>query len=62
MEALVYHTNQPSLRLLGRLGFQQEGHLRRAAFKDGAWLDTVVCGLLREQLPGALEPHARDTH
>ncbi|HWP64138.1 MAG TPA: GNAT family protein [Candidatus Binatia bacterium] len=39
--------NEPSRRLLEKLGFRREGVLRRASFRDGAWRDLVLYGLLR---------------
>lgn len=50
--------NGPSWRLLERLGFRREGHLRQNVYfhcaQDGAplWQDTFVYGLLRGDLDG----------
>jgi RimJ/RimL family protein N-acetyltransferase len=41
--------NDASRGLLESLGFTQEGRLRRAAFWDGEYLDTIHYGLLREE-------------
>jgi hypothetical protein len=40
--------NLPSIRLLEHLGFKLEGRERRAAFKDGRFMDTLTYGLLKE--------------
>ncbi len=45
----VYSFNEPSLRLHERLGFQQEGRLRRMFFVDGAWVDDVLFGMTAEE-------------
>ena len=37
-------------RALERCGFRQEGRLRGHNFRDGAWRDSFVYGLLREDL------------
>ena len=41
--------NAPAQRLLERLGFQREGVLRRATFRDGRWRDLAIYGILREE-------------
>jgi RimJ/RimL family protein N-acetyltransferase len=48
VNAHVYSFNEPSLRLHERLGFQQEGRLRRMFFLDGAWVDDVIFGMTAE--------------
>jgi RimJ/RimL family protein N-acetyltransferase len=40
--------NTPAQRVLEALGFQREGILRRASFRDGRWCDMAAYGLLRE--------------
>lgn len=40
--------NNPSKKLLERIGFQSEGVLRRAYFRGGNWHDMTIYGLLRE--------------
>lgn len=47
IEADVDPRNSVSLRVLERLGFQREGHLRERYFKDGEIQDSVILGLLR---------------
>lgn len=47
IEADVDPRNTASLRLLERLGFHREGHLRERYFKDGEIQDSIMLGLLR---------------
>ncbi len=47
IEADVDPRNTVSLRLLERLGFRREGHLRERYFKDGEIQDSLMLGLLR---------------
>jgi RimJ/RimL family protein N-acetyltransferase len=44
--------NIPAQRVLERVGFQREGVLRRATFRDGQWRDMAVYGLLRKEVAG----------
>ena len=53
VEADIDPANQPSRRLVERLGFKQEGLLRHRWKVDGVWSDTVWYGLLREEFIGA---------
>ena len=39
--------NKPAQRVLERVGFQREGVLRRAMFRDGQWRDIAIYGILR---------------
>ena len=41
--------NVPAQRVLEGQGFQREGVLRRAMFRDGSWRDVVIYGLLRQE-------------
>ncbi len=41
--------NLPAQRVLEGLGFQREGILRRAMFRDGRWCDIAVYGVLRDE-------------
>lgn len=41
--------NIPSARVLARLGFRQEGRLRRNEFFKGRWWDTLLYALLRDE-------------
>lgn len=47
--AEVYPFNAPSLRLLERVGFQQEGRLRQHEVHQGQRIDLVVLGMLRPE-------------
>jgi [ribosomal protein S5]-alanine N-acetyltransferase len=48
--------NEPSWRLMAKLGMQREACLREYTFLDGAWRDELVYGLLaREWAPAAGE-------
>jgi RimJ/RimL family protein N-acetyltransferase len=49
VNAHVYSFNEPSLRLHERLGFQQEGRLRRMFLVDGAWVDDVIFGMTADE-------------
>lgn len=44
--------NQPSLRVLEKLGFLQEGILRKNQFGKGRFSDEAIYGLLREEWRG----------
>lgn len=46
----VYEFNTRALRVYEKLGFQIEGRLRQDAFRDGRYWDTIVMGVLREEL------------
>jgi|GEM_PF-660075 len=39
--------NLPAQRVMGGAGFQREGVLRRAMFRDGRWRDVAVYGVVR---------------
>ncbi len=49
--ALVDARNPASFRVLEKLGFTREGHLRKSYYDevDGAWFDEYWYGLLREE-------------
>lgn len=46
VSARVVADNAASVRVLERLGFQREGHLRENEFFKGRWWDTLLYGLL----------------
>ena len=51
--AHVFPTNEPVRRGARRLGFQEEGRLRRAAYLAGEYVDVIVIGILRSEFqPG----------
>jgi len=41
--------NSPAKHMLAKLGFQQEGILRRTMFRDGRWRDIASYSLLRDE-------------
>lgn len=53
VEALVHPDNAPSIAVLQRLGFVQEGRLRQVARFGGQQHDMLQWALLREDWPGA---------
>jgi ribosomal-protein-alanine N-acetyltransferase len=55
VEADVRPENEASLRVVRKLGMQEEGLHRRFLFIDGAWRDHLCFALLREDAsPGVL--------
>jgi len=46
----VIATNERAFKLYRSLGFVEEGRLRQAQFKNGAYVDVIVMGLFREEL------------
>jgi ribosomal-protein-alanine N-acetyltransferase len=57
VEADIRPENLPSQRLVERLGFRQEGLLRRYLDIDGDWRDHLAYALLAEDLPGGVLSH-----
>jgi RimJ/RimL family protein N-acetyltransferase len=51
--ASVDPQNQPSLRLLERVGMRQEGHFRQSLLFKGEWADDVVFAILRPEWAAA---------
>lgn len=49
IEAFIGPANTPSLKLLNRMGFVKEGHLREHYFKDGNIEDSVLYALLKNE-------------
>jgi ribosomal-protein-alanine N-acetyltransferase len=47
--ALCAADNEPSWRLMEKLGMQREAHLREHTLLDGAWRDEFVYGLLARE-------------
>jgi RimJ/RimL family protein N-acetyltransferase len=56
LEADVDPRNERSLRMLERLGFSREGHLRSRYIVAGEIQDTVFLGLLRHEWAGPAPP------
>ena len=52
LEADVDPRNEPSLRLLDKLGFEREGYLRERYDVNGELQDTVMLGLLARERAG----------
>lgn len=50
IECGTFSTNVGMQKLAQALGMKQEGVRRRAAYKDGAYVDVLEYGLLREEL------------
>lgn len=51
LTAQVFESNKASARVLEKNGFKLEGHLRKHHKKDGEWHDSLLYGLLKEDLP-----------
>lgn len=51
IEATVRPENAPSLRVLAKLGFREEGLFRRYLDVDGAWRDHLCFAMTTEDLP-----------
>ncbi|MFL6140392.1 MAG: GNAT family N-acetyltransferase [Labedaea sp.] len=54
LEATVRPENQPSLRVLQKLGFRQEGVFERYLDVAGAWRDHLCFALTTEDIPNGL--------
>lgn len=52
----VYSFNEPSIRLHEKLGFQQEGCLRRTVYTEGQFFDELFFGLTVEEFEAAQQP------
>jgi RimJ/RimL family protein N-acetyltransferase len=46
----VYDINPRAVRAYEKVGFKEEGRRRRAHFVDGRFVDTIVMGLLADEL------------
>jgi len=47
--SMCLHTNNASIRLHEKLGFIQEGQIRRTCFYNGTYHDDVLFGMTREE-------------
>lgn len=52
----TFGTNDAMIALARRLGMQEEGRRRQAAYKEGHWLDVVEFGVLRDEFFAACKP------
>jgi [ribosomal protein S5]-alanine N-acetyltransferase len=46
----VYEYNTRAIRVYEKLGFRMEGRLRQDTFREGRYWDTLVMGVLREEV------------
>jgi len=56
IEAACLPTNEPSKRLLQRVGFQQEGYARSYLSINGQWRDHLLFAILEGDVPSQLQP------
>ena len=61
IEANVRPENEPSLRVVRKLGFREEGRHARFLFIDGAWCDHLSFAVTVEDLPTGMLSHLRHT-
>ena len=54
IEAGIRPENQPSLRVVRKLGFREEGLAERFLWIDGAWRDHLLFSLTTEDVPDGL--------
>lgn len=47
LELEVYADNEAAIHLYERFGFEVEGRLRKHAFRDGQYIDSIVMGRVR---------------
>ncbi len=50
IEAMVNGDNYISVRLLEKLNFKREGQIRQSVYKNDAWIDSYIYGLLKSDL------------
>lgn len=60
MEICIRPENQPSLRIVEKLGFRYEGRRNRYIHIDGDWRDHFCFALVREEVPGGILNRWRD--
>jgi RimJ/RimL family protein N-acetyltransferase len=54
---MCLHTNEASIRLHEKLGFIEEGRIRRNSFQNGQYLDDVLFGMTREEFDEHVNDH-----
>ena len=59
IEAACLPTNEPSKRLLERVGFRQEGYARAYLNINGQWRDHLLFAMLETDPPPPGKPSAR---
>jgi Acetyltransferases, including N-acetylases of ribosomal proteins len=52
----VYSFNERSIRLHEKMGFQQEGRIRRAVYTNGQFFDEVLYGMTKEEFDRQYNP------
>jgi ribosomal-protein-alanine N-acetyltransferase len=50
IEAMVNGDNYISIKLLEKLNFTREGQIRQSVYKDDAWIDSYIYGILKTDL------------
>lgn len=50
------HTNEASIRMHKKLGFIEEGRIRRNSFFNGTYYDDVLFGMTREEFDEVMKP------
>jgi L-phenylalanine/L-methionine N-acetyltransferase len=48
LSLIVFSDNEHAIRLYGSLGFEIEGTMRRFGYGNGAWMDAIMMGRIRE--------------
>ncbi len=55
VNAEVYSYNEPSYKLHQKLGFKEEGRLRRMVYTDGCFYDEIIFGMTCEEFQETLK-------
>jgi len=56
--SMCLHTNEASIRLHNKLGFIEEGRIRRNSFSNGEYQDEVLFGMTREEFDELMQTQA----
>ena len=48
LSLIVFSDNEHAIRLYQSLGFEIEGTMRRFGYGNGAWMDAIMMGRIRE--------------
>lgn len=54
--SVCLHSNEASIRMHDKLGFREEGRIRRNCFHNGHYHDDVLFGMTREEFDGLTTP------